>query len=78
MRYFSEKTIAGLLEQIDKHYVEELDKLPSIEIKEPHGALKDADAIRKWLSEQHEFSMVTTCKIDKIIADSPTIVEASA
>ena len=42
-----------------------------------HGALKDADAIRKWLSEQHEFSMVTTCKIDKIIADSPTIAEAS-
>lgn len=43
----------------------------------PHGDLKDADVIGNWLREQHVFSMPTTCKIDSIIKDTPTVIEAS-
>ena len=42
-----------------------------------HGRLIDADVIGNWLREQHVFSMPTTCKIDSIIKNAPTIVEAS-
>ena len=76
MRYFSEKTIAGLLEQIDKHYVEELDKLPSIEIKEPHGRLIDADEVKKKKKHSYkEFceNVVSVYDID----NAPTVLEAS-
>lgn len=32
MRYYSEETVKGILEQIDSHYVKELDGLPSVDI----------------------------------------------
>lgn len=47
------------------------------EIPDKHGRLIDADVIGNWLREQHVFSMPTTCKIDSIIENAPTIIEAS-
>ena len=47
------------------------------EIPDEHGRLIDADVIGNWLREQHVFSMSTTCKIDSIIKDAPTVIEAS-
>lgn len=32
MRYYSEDTVKGILEQIDSHYVKELEGLPSVDI----------------------------------------------
>ena len=47
------------------------------EIPDKHGRLIDTDVIGNWLREQHVFSMPTTCKIDSIIKDMPTVIEAS-
>ena len=45
MKYYSENTVKGLLEQLDSHFVKYLDNLPSIEVKEPHGMCIDADKL---------------------------------
>lgn len=42
-----------------------------------HGRLIDADVIGNRLREQHVFSMPTTCKIDSIIKNAPTVLEAT-
>lgn len=43
MKYYSEETVKGILEQIDSHYIKELEGLPSVDIPEKHGRLIDAD-----------------------------------
>ena len=49
---------------------------PLVEVPE-HGRLIDADVIGNWLREQHVLSMPATCKIDSIIKDAPTVLEAN-
>lgn len=79
MRYYSENTVKGLLEQIDSFYVKELEKLPSFEIKEPHGRLVNADIIRDWMTKKHKEN---NCPFDidaflYALDKIPTALEAS-
>jgi len=80
MRYYSEEEVKRILYDIDYKWEslpQELEEYKHIEISEPHGRLIDADVIGNWLREQRVFSMPTTCKIDSIIKDAPTVLEAS-
>lgn len=54
----------------------EKNRTTAIELPE-HGRLIDADVIGNRLREQHVFSMPTTCKIDSIIKNAPTVLEAT-
>ena len=69
MKYYSEDTVKGLLEQLDSHFVKYLDSMPSIEIKEPHGRCIDVDA----LPIKDEWSLVGT----DVVWDAPTVLEAT-
>ena len=88
MKYYSENTVKGLLEQLDSHFVKYLENLPSIEIKEPHGRLVDADIMK----EAFETAAIIEASRDKgneqiyidrvrlvhgIIDRTPTVLEAS-
>ena len=87
MRYYSEDDVIDIMRDVEDSVTTyewgggnrnvKLADYPSIEIPDEHGRLIDADVIGNWLREQHVFSMPTTCKIDSIIKDAPTIIEAS-
>ena len=87
MKYYSEDTVKGLLEQMDSHFVKYLDNLPSIEVKEPHGRCIDADfAITQeknyYCKDCNNWNGIRckTCEHDwimMVLDDAPTVIEAS-
>lgn len=81
MRYYSEDTVKGLLEQLDSHFVKYLESLPSIGVNEPHGRCVDADKMLSML----ERSCGTDSLADTIareilkglIKNAPTVLEST-
>ena len=86
MKYYSEETVKGLLEQMDSHFVKYLENLPSIEVK-PHGRLIDADMAIKNLDKYYckecdnwNGVKCKTCEhywAMQVLEDAPTVLEAS-
>lgn len=81
MKYYSEETVKGLLEQLDSHFVKYLENLPCIEIKEPHGRCVDADKMFSMLKNACcTDSLADTIArdiLEGLIKNAPTIIEAS-
>lgn len=80
MKYYSENTVKGLLEQMDSHFVKYLEKLPSIEIEEPHGRCIDADEFKASIHMNHLNKFATNKDVQvlyKLLNDAPTVLEAS-
>lgn len=85
MKYYSEETVKGLLEQMDSHFVKYLENLPSIEVNEPHGRCIDADVLlqKNTLIERNvERKGVVYKQYDSVvfadeIEDVPTVLEAT-
>lgn len=79
MRYYSEDTVKGLLEQLDSHFVKYLENLPSIEIEEPHGRCIDADEFKASIHMNHLNKFATNKDVQvlyKLLNDAPTVLEA--
>lgn len=78
MKYYSEDIVKGLLEQLDSHFVKYLDSMPSIEIKEPHGDLIDADEldakVKRLVLLDYQFDALGCCGL---VATAPTVLEAT-
>lgn len=84
MKYYSEDTVKGLLEQMDSHFVKYLENLPSIEVKEPHErcidsyslAVKVAEAQGKLKGKEYDPFMLLG-DVLRWIELEPTVLEAS-
>lgn len=76
MKYYSEETVKGLLEQLDSHFVKYLENLPSIEIKEPHGDLIERSEVVSCLDRYIKFNLEQDNDISAVRALS--FVEADA
>ena len=80
MKYYSDDTVKGLLEQLDSHFVKYLDSLPFIEIKKPHGRLIDADELEEYydcLEADNGVYMEEAGETLETINNAPTVLEAS-
>ena len=86
MKYYSEDTVKGLLEQLDSHFVKYLESLPSIEVNEPHGRCIDADAFKKRITKALKYfkghpNFVLAKKVTDDfcldIDEEPTVIEAT-
>ena len=85
MKYYSEETVKGLLEQMDSHFVKYLENLPSIEVNEPHGRLVDADVLKAKIrlgviidSYKGRYKQMANVLVDDIcsaIDESPSIID---
>lgn len=93
MKYYSEDTVRRIirivahtaLEQLSLYADNVLQKQPSIEIKEPHGRLVDADQLKQktqsWTIGRRDdfYSLVINANatIKAILDSAPTVLEAS-
>ena len=87
MKYYSEKDIKGLLEQVDTFLFKELDNMLAIEIPDKHGDLKDADALMENIKSNHCSKCVNydglkcrACWLDDamyLIEYAPTVLEGT-
>ena len=93
VKYYSEDTVRRIirivahtaLEQLSLYADNVLQKQPSIEIKEPHGRLVDADQLKQktqsWTIGRRDdfYSLVINANatIKAILDSAPTVLEAS-
>ena len=77
MKYYSEKDVEGLLNQMDSHFVKYLENLPSIEIKEPHGDLIERDGLSLNYITDYNLEGHAVVELEDVL-NAPTVLEASA
>lgn len=79
MRYYSEKEVARILYDIDKDIKtlpQEVWNYGHINLPDKYGRLIDADALCDKLKSP-DFAYFSVARFESIIAEEPTILEAS-
>lgn len=85
MRYYNEETVRQIVKDameygmtISQTIPMDIKHYPNIEIKEPHGDLKDINKIIQWLNRKCDNQeRVSIGEIIDYISNAPVVVEAT-